>query len=80
VSGNLTSDEYDRVTEYVDSLREAAWDMVCTASSGALYTHQGDWLREATIMEALGSFAAARTDGGEGIIEVDGVRCYVRRA
>jgi hypothetical protein len=33
--------------------------------------------RAATIAEALESIAAARIDGGAGIIEADGIACYV---
>lgn len=34
-------------------------------------------IRTATIDEALESIAAARIDGGAGVIEVDGIACYV---
>lgn len=34
-------------------------------------------IRTATIDEALESIAAARIDGGAGIIEADGIACYV---
>jgi hypothetical protein len=34
-------------------------------------------IRAATIAEALESIAAARIDGGAGIIEADGIACYV---
>ena len=34
-------------------------------------------IRAATIAEALESIAAARHDGGAGIIEADGIACYV---
>lgn len=34
-------------------------------------------VRAATIAEALESIAAARIDGGAGIIEADGIACYV---
>ena len=33
-------------------------------------------IRAATIAEALESIAAARIDGGAGIIEADGIACY----
>ena len=34
-------------------------------------------IRPATIAEALESIEAARIDGGAGIIEADGIACYV---
>ena len=34
-------------------------------------------IRKATIDEAVESLAAARLDNGRGIIEVDGIACYV---
>jgi hypothetical protein len=34
-------------------------------------------IRTATIAEAIESLEAARTDGGAGIIEADGIACYV---
>lgn len=34
-------------------------------------------IREATAEELAASIAAAETDGGAGVIEVDGVSCYV---
>lgn len=34
-------------------------------------------LRAATIAEAIESLEAARIDGGAGIIEADGIACYV---
>jgi hypothetical protein len=34
-------------------------------------------IRTATIAEALESIAAARIDGGAGVIEADGIACYV---
>lgn len=37
----------------------------------------GEELRDATADELAESVAAARHDGGAGVIEVDGVRCYV---
>lgn len=37
----------------------------------------GEELRDATPAELAASVAAARHDGGAGVIEVDGVRCYV---
>lgn len=33
-------------------------------------------IRTATIDEAIESIDAARLDGGAGVIEVDGIRCY----
>lgn len=37
----------------------------------------GKYLREATEDERVLSAEAAKEDGGAGVIEVDGVRCYV---
>lgn len=37
----------------------------------------GETIREATLEELLRSVEAGQTDGGAGVIEVDGVRCYV---
>src|SRR5690606_33646147 len=37
----------------------------------------GETIREATMEEMLRSIEAAANDGGAGVIEVDGVRCYV---
>lgn len=37
----------------------------------------GETIREATIDELCRSVEAASRDGGAGVIEVDGVRCYV---
>ncbi len=37
----------------------------------------GDWIRNATAAEADASREAAITDGGAGVIEIDGVACYV---
>jgi hypothetical protein len=34
-------------------------------------------IRPATLAEALDSLEAARIDGGAGIIEADGIACYV---
>jgi len=34
-------------------------------------------IRRATIAEAIESLDASRTDGGAGIIEADGLACYV---
>lgn len=39
--------------------------------------HTGDVIREATSEEATESLEAAKHDGGAGVIEVDGRRCYV---
>lgn len=44
-----------------------------------LYDYRtGEELRPATSAELEASIAAARTDGGHGVIEVDGRSCYVR--
>lgn len=37
----------------------------------------GETIRMATLDEMLRSIKAAGRDGGAGVIEVDGVRCYV---
>lgn len=37
----------------------------------------GATIRKATREEARASKAAAKVDGGAGVIRVDGVRCYV---
>lgn len=37
----------------------------------------GEAIREATTEELAESIEAAEHDGGAGVIEVDGVRCYV---
>jgi hypothetical protein len=43
-----------------------------------LYNYQtGALIRTATAAEATASEAAALLDGGSGVIEVDGVSCYV---
>ena len=43
-----------------------------------LYNYQtGALIRTATAAEAAASEAAALIDGGSGVIEVDGVSCYV---
>lgn len=42
-----------------------------------LYNYEtGELVRPATIDELRQSIAAAATDGGAGVITVDGVRCY----
>lgn len=42
-----------------------------------LYTYEtAEYLRPATAAELAESIAAARHDGGAGVIIVDGVRCY----
>lgn len=46
---------------------------------GALHDYRtGDYLREATQAETDESIAQAEDDGGAGVIEVDGRRCYVQ--
>lgn len=37
----------------------------------------GEFIRTATADEQAASIAAAETDGGPGVIVVDGVSCYV---
>ena len=51
------------------------------ASDDAATLHDyatGEALRPATAEELAASVAAAETDGGSGVIEVDGRRCYVQ--
>lgn len=38
----------------------------------------GEAIRPATAEELAASIEAAKTDGGAGVIEVDGVSCYVQ--
>ena len=48
-------------------------------STATLYDlASGEELRSATVEEEQASIAAAETDGGHGIIEVDGRSCYVQ--
>jgi len=48
------------------------------ASAPTLHQYDtGEELRDATPDEVVESVEAARHDGGAGVIEVDGVRCYV---
>jgi hypothetical protein len=37
----------------------------------------GEYIRTATQSETARSIAAAKTDGGAGVIDVDGRACYV---
>ena len=37
----------------------------------------GDEIRQATTEEEAESIEAATQDGGAGVIEVDGIKCYV---
>ncbi len=47
---------------------------------GALCDYDtADTLRPATAEEAIASAEAAEADGGRGVIDVDGRRCYVER-
>jgi hypothetical protein len=49
-----------------------------TADSGTLTNYRtGESIRPATEQERTDSREAAKTDGGAGVIEIDGVRCYV---
>lgn len=49
-----------------------------TQSANALHDYQtGEYIREATPEESASSNAAARHDGGAGVIIVDGRSCYV---
>ena len=42
--------------------------------------YTADYIREATAAEIAESFAAAETDGGAGVIIVDGRHCYVQNS
>lgn len=49
-----------------------------TIKTGTLMTYDtAETLREATEAETAASIEAAKHDGGAGVIEVDGRRCYV---
>lgn len=49
-----------------------------TNEYGTLCDYQtGDSIRPATAEERAESIEAARYDGGAGVIEIDGRRCYV---
>ena len=49
-----------------------------TMSSSYLMDHQsGEMIRRATAAEETASIEAAKTDGGHGIIIVDGRNCFV---
>lgn len=39
--------------------------------------HTGEYIRAASEAELAASIEAAKVDGGAGVIEVDGVSCYV---
>lgn len=48
-------------------------------STATLHNHKtGEAIRPATADELAASIEAARTDGGAGVIVVDGVSCYVQ--
>ena len=50
-----------------------------TTDHGTLYDYStGEELRPATAEEQAASEQAAETDGGHGVIEVDGRSCYVQ--
>lgn len=66
----------------VDEAREACAAVIARAADmqddGCLCDYEtGESIRPATADEAVSSRAAARVDGGAGIIRVDGRRCYV---
>lgn len=47
------------------------------AAISHLYNHQtGERIREATSEELAASIAAAKQDGGHGVIQVDGLACF----
>lgn len=48
-----------------------------TTTMNLIAYNTNETVRAATIAEALESIAAARIDGGAGIIEADGIACYV---
>ena len=53
--------------------------LVVVPETGELYAYDDNtYLRPATRAEAIASCAAARHDGGRGIITIDGRRCYVQ--
>lgn len=57
---------------------EAKQDVLAVTSKPTLMNYAtGEEIREATADELAASIAAAETDGGAGVIEVDGVSCYV---
>ena len=52
--------------------------MATCIETGTLMTYDtAEYIREATEEETIESVEAARTDGGAGVIVVDGERCYV---
>jgi len=53
-------------------------EMTTEAETATLYDYKnGEPIRPATATETAASYEAARYDGGAGVIEVDGVSCYV---
>ena len=63
----------------VDEAREACAAVIARAAdNGCLCDYEtGESIRPATADEAAASRATARTDGGAGVIRIDGRRCYV---
>jgi hypothetical protein len=50
-----------------------------TTSAGTLHDYKtGEAIRPATAAELAASIEAAKTDGGAGVITVDGKSCYVQ--
>lgn len=65
------------ILNYLDRERPMSTDKIA-ALYGYLYNYQtGERIRPATAEEGADSIDAARLDGGAGVIEVDGVPCYV---
>ena len=80
----------DEQRETIREAIEAMWgdwcaqdqgDPPCPGADGDLMTlDAAQFLRRATPPETDASRAAARRDGGAGVIVVDGVRCYVQES
>lgn len=51
--------------------------MTCIETGTLRAYDTAEYIREATEEETIESLEAARTDGGAGVITVDGRRCYV---
>ena len=64
---------YNDATTNFQTFRDASH-----AQTGELHNYTtGEFIRIATAGEQAASIAAAETDGGSGVIVVDGVSCYV---
>lgn len=74
----------DDWSEYLDSLPDNLADMLVNASQidmskPVLYAYDtAEEIRNATAEELAASIEASKHDGGAGVIEVDGVSCYVQ--